>query len=97
MTEHNEIRGVRTNIVASSLRAGDTIVIGALPVARTIEFGDTITFSANPDYRSWWQRMMPRWLGGKQAPQPFEGVVTTVSGSTMTLADGSTITTTFPL
>jgi hypothetical protein len=44
--------------------------------AIAIKIGDKITGSALPDYRSRWQRVAPKWLGGKDAPQPLNAVIT---------------------
>lgn len=46
-----------------------------------LRIGDALTVPAR-DRRNWWQRLLPRWLGGTAAPRPDQRdlfVVTAVS------------------
>lgn len=37
--------------------------------------GDRVIGIPRIDDRNWWQRLMPRWLGGKAAPTGYEDAV----------------------
>lgn len=58
------------------------IYLSITPVEHSIQVGDRITAPPLPDHRSWWQCNVPKWLGGKNAPQPLDSVIaaTTTGG-----------------
>lgn len=51
-----------------------------------VSIGDTITIP-RADYRNWWQRRAPKWLGGQDAPRPFEGTITTIASGSATIIE----------
>lgn len=63
------------------------------PVAGTINVGDTVTGITPYDYRSWWQRHAPEFMGGKKMPEASTATVTSmISATSANLSDGSTVT-----
>lgn len=52
-----------------------------------LKVGDTITGPPLPDRRNWWQRRAPKWLGGQDAPKPFEGTITEIVSGTATIIE----------
>lgn len=53
---------------------------------RVLRIDDTLTVQW-PDTRDWWQRTMPTWFGGKDAPRPERLVVRAVTNVDVDLAD----------